>query len=171
MFGPISGAHFNPSVTLGSVIGGGVRIITGIFMVICQFLGGFIGACLARAVLEREVFLQYATGLSNVDQDLTKRGQAIIVELLMTAFIVLAYLMSGVDSDGHDGPSAASTTASAYAVSSVAAYRLTGASFNPAKSLACAGGLAVFAPDPSWGFLYIYFIGPIVGAILAGLLY
>lgn len=48
--GHVSGAHFNPAVTLGVWIAGGIRFALAFFYVLSQILGGLIGALLCRVL-------------------------------------------------------------------------------------------------------------------------
>lgn len=57
MFGHISGAHFNPAITLGVWIAGGIRFVLVVFYFIFQLFGAFIGALLVRVSFLLHPFL------------------------------------------------------------------------------------------------------------------
>src|SRR5690606_27291905 len=48
--GPISGAHFNPAVTLGALIAGRIRAADALYYVVAQVLGGIVGAAVLVAI-------------------------------------------------------------------------------------------------------------------------
>ena len=62
MFGPVSGAHFNPVVTLAVLIGRGIAVRDAGFYLLAQFVGAVVGAWLAHAMFA-EPMLQISTYL------------------------------------------------------------------------------------------------------------
>ncbi len=56
MFGPISGAHFNPAVTLAAVLQGGTSATVAAAFVFVQIVGGILGVLLAHAMFDLELF-------------------------------------------------------------------------------------------------------------------
>lgn len=96
VFGYISGAYLNPSVTIAAVIYKKLTIKMGIFYCIAQMIGSFIGVGLLKVVVPSNLFKQNATTdvgfcmsmphpeLSNV--------QALAIEFLATAVLVLVNL-------------------------------------------------------------------------------
>jgi glycerol uptake facilitator-like aquaporin len=119
IFGHISGGHFNPAITIGVFIGGGIRAVLAIFYLICQFFGAFIGAVIVRVgqkkitqvysntffkmCLNLELYEKIHGGTTVVEAESVSRAQAIFIELLITYVVVTAYLLTCVDTDGKCG--------------------------------------------------------------------
>jgi MIP family channel proteins len=161
-FGPVSGGHFNPAVTAGLFIVKKIGRPTAIAYVIVQLLGGILAGFLLRAIFPTAVWEaaylgapHLATGLSIVS--------ALILEIVLTFFFLLAFLGTSVDSMA---PKTGGLGAGmAYAAAWLLGGPLTGAAMNPARAFGPA--LAANYWDAHW----IYWIGPLIGAGLACWLY
>jgi len=155
--GHISGAHFNPAVTVafaamnrfrwrevpGYVFG---QCLAGILA--CAFLAGVMGP-----------IAQYGATLPNIGL-----GPAIVVESLLTFFLM--FVIAGVATDSRAaGIQAGWAIGGTVMFCALMGGPLTGASMNPARSLAP----AIFSGELS--SLWVYWLGPLVGAILGGLTY
>ena len=68
VFGPISGAHFNPAVTLAFLLRGDIDKRTAGYYVIVQILGGISGAAVAHIMFELPLFEASTTVRSGVSQ-------------------------------------------------------------------------------------------------------
>ncbi len=68
IFGPVSGAHFNPAVTLAFFIRGEIDNKTAIFYVLAQILGGVCGALIAHIMFELPLFEASETIRTGVSQ-------------------------------------------------------------------------------------------------------
>ena len=163
-FGSISGGHFNPAVTFGLAVAGKHpwrRVLT-------YWAAQLIGALLAGLALRVffEPFLAAATkthlGTPTVDPAISP-GLAIFIEAVLTLFLVWTVFGTAVS------PSA--PRIAGFGIGLIVAADiliggpLTGAAMNPARH---------FGPAVVSGFLdnwYVYWIGPLVGAALAGLSY
>ncbi|XP_053380109.1 aquaporin-8-like [Mercenaria mercenaria] len=96
-------------------------------------------------------------------------GWGLLIEMLLTTVLVFTVLMSAVNPKTKTSL-APLAIGFAVAVDIMAGGMLTGASMNPARAI----GPAIVASavlDNAWEYHYIYWIGPILGAILAVLLY
>ena len=96
--GPISGCHINPAITIGMLIDGRIEKNDAIFYIVAQFIGGIVGALLLWIICGQADLIDMATcGLGvngfgdNYGFHISMFG-AIIVEILLTAFFVLAAL-------------------------------------------------------------------------------
>jgi len=173
--GQISGGHFNPAVTLGVTISGAIHPLRAIFYVFFQLLGGFIGALFVRIVSPNYAI---RNGITTIGQDaktgldLVNPGQAIILEALLTYLLVQTVLCAAVDSDGNN-PLAPLAIGFVLAVDIFAGGDITGASMNPARSLGPSIAASIFGgtlQDP-WKYQYVYWVGPIIGSVIAALFY
>jgi len=180
-FGHISGVHFNPAVTIGVLIAGEVQIVMAILYIVAQLLGGIAAGGLLRLLLVNRAYdsckggatllATYpahnettAAGRVFYAADYLRDWQGIFIEAIATFVLVTVILMVALDTKSKTGL-ASLLIGFALAVNILAIGAYTGGSLNPARSL----GPAVFSYQ--WQYHYVYWIGPIVGAIVAGLLY
>jgi MIP family channel proteins len=163
-FGPISGGHFNPAVTLGLAIARKhpwPRVLT-------YWAAQLIGALLAGLVLRLffEPFLAAATqthlGTPTVNPAVSP-GLAIVIEAVLTLFLVWTVFGTAVS---PNAPRIAGFGIGLIVAADILiGGPLTGAAMNPARH---------FGPAVVSGYLdnwYVYWIGPLIGAALAGLSY
>ncbi|MCY7395167.1 MAG: aquaporin [Nocardioides sp.] len=168
-FGRVSGAHFNPAVSVGAAISG--RMSWGQVPVYAgaQVLGGIVAAALlwvvVRAIPAGAVPDQTLGQNSFGDGGLSWWG-ALLVEIVLTAVLVTVVL--AVTDTRNEHPSTAPLT---IGVTLVAVYLfalpLTGGSVNPARSI----GPALFTGTDSIKDLWLFVVAPVVGAAVAGLAY
>ena len=159
-YGHISGTHINPAVTLGLLIAGEIEFIAAIGYWVVQFLGGILGAVVLNAVLPNPGDL----GVTILTEGVTP-VQGLVVEIVLTFFLVNAIFNTAVS--GKAGNFAGLAIGLTLVFCILMGGPLTRASLNPARTL----GPALFSTDPQWGNMWLYFVGPCVGAILAALLY
>jgi MIP family channel proteins len=157
----ISG-HFNPAVTIAFLT---VRRI-GPFMagvyVLAQLLGAMLAAYALKAGMPEAPFEAARGGGQFVSLDITT-GQAFMLEAIATFFLVFVIFGSAVDPKApRVGGMAIGLT---IAADILAIGPLTGASMNPARSFGPAIASTI------WEGHLIYWIGPIIGAVIAGQLY
>jgi len=96
--------------------------------------------------------------------DYVRIYQGVLIEFLVTFVLVTVILMVALDTKSKTGL-APILIGFTLAVNILAVGAYTGGSLNPARSL----GPAIFSNQ--WEHHYVYWIGPLVGAIVAGLLY
>ena len=159
-YGHISGTHINPAVTLGLLIAGEIEFIAAIGYWGVQFLGGILGAVLLNALLPNPSDL----GATILTEGVTP-VQGLFVEIVLTFFLVNTIFTTAVS--GKAGNFAGLAIGLTLIACILMGGPLTRASLNPARTL----GPAIFSTDPQWGNIWLYFVGPCVGAILAALLY
>ncbi|XP_053312027.1 aquaporin-2-like [Spea bombifrons] len=160
--GHISGAHLNPAVTVAMLVGAHISLVQAFFYIIAQLVGAVIGAAVLYEFAPSDI--RGGFGVNQPSND-TSPGQALAVEVLLTLQLVLCIFAS---TDGRRNDNVGSPAIS-IGLSVVLGHLLgiyyTGCSMNPARS---------FAPALVTGnFLYhwIFWVGPISGAILACLIY
>lgn len=156
--GDVSGAHFNPVVTLAFAIRDDFpwRRVPGYMA--SQFVGGIVAAALLRALFGNVG--QLGATLPNPH---TGDFVALVMECVMTCLLVTVILGTAHDTRlvGHNAALAVGAT---IALDGLFASPVSGASMNPARSFgpALIGG--------NMGTVWIYFVGPLAGALLATLI-
>ncbi|MDH3190418.1 MAG: aquaporin [Acidimicrobiia bacterium] len=150
----VSGAHFNPAVTLGMLVEGRINLSDAVGYWIGQFAGAAVASLLVAAASSSEVVAGTMTAFSD-------RGTAILVEVALTAifvWVILAVTRTG----GNAAPAAIALTLVGI---HIAGIPFSGASVNPARSF----GPAVVSGE--FGDLWVYLVFPMVGALVAWGLY
>ncbi|MDB4898873.1 MAG: major intrinsic protein [Gemmatimonadetes bacterium] len=157
----ISG-HLNPAVTIGFLVTRRIEPTMAVIYIIAQLLGATVAAYALKAVFPPEIAVATRLGGQSVSIDLNAT-QAILCEAIATFFLVFVVFGTAVDPQAPKvGGFAIGLTIGA---DILAIGPLTGASMNPARSFGPAVVSGIFE-----GHL-IYWIGPILGAIAAALLY
>jgi glycerol uptake facilitator protein/aquaporin Z/aquaporin NIP len=162
-FGHVSGCHLNPAVTLGLAVSKRFPWPAAGAYVAAQLAGGVVGAAatwLCYGTRGRDVANLGATKPA----DFVPEWRAFLVELLITFLLVLVVIAVATDDRAESGiaPLAVGVALSA---AILAGGPLTGGAVNPARA---------FGPNllgGEIGPLWIYLLAPVVGGILAALLY
>lgn len=159
--GHVSGGHFNPAVTLAMLCAKQIDVLAAAAYWIAQFTGGAVGALVVMMAIDREVV---AVGTPGVNDELTNVGGAVAAEAIATFALVLVMFCTVSDrrSPVSVYPMAAGLTVTA---GFFAIAPLTGAAINPARGF----GAAVVGGE--WDGVAAWLAGPVVGALLAWLLY
>lgn len=161
-FGPVSGAHVNPAVTLGVLLTKGIRgAEAGAFMA-AQLVGGILaGGALWLMVHYGGVHDQTGGLGTNGYGETVDLGGALAIEIAMTALLVLVVLLT----TRPDGQPAFAGLAIGLTLGAMVAVGipLTGASLNPARSL----GPALFAGGTALAQVWVFIVAPLLGACLA----
>ncbi|OWR54234.1 aquaporin [Danaus plexippus plexippus] len=162
-FGHISGAHMNPSVTLSALLWGNLTLPLGIAYVIAQCLGAIVGYGLLVAVSPVNLIEECICMTTPHPNHAVY--QAIIVEIILSLALgfINCSVWDPVNKEKVDGiPLRLGFTIVAL---SLAGGPLTGASMNPARSLAPALWTG------NWSQHWIYWVGPLIGGALAPIIY
>lgn len=157
-YGHISGTHINPAVTLALLIAGEIQIAAAVGYWVVQFLGGILGAFVLKAVLPEAGDL----GVTILESGVTAT-QGLIVEIVLTFFLVNTIFNTAVS--GKAGNFAGLAIGLTLVLSILMGGPLTRASLNPARTL----GPAIASGN--YADIWLYFVGPAIGAVLAALLY
>jgi MIP family channel proteins len=155
----ISGGHLNPAVTFGLLCGGHMTVGDSIRYWIAQLLGATAAALICLGLFARDVIV---TGTPQLAIDLTP-AQGILVEAILTFFLVFVVHGTGVDERGRRV--AGMAIGATITLDILFGGPLTGAAMNPAR---------VFGPAIAanfWKAHYVYWIGPLIGGALAGFVY
>jgi MIP family channel proteins len=163
-YGPVSGGHFNPAVTVGVLLAGAMRTGEAVGYVVSQIVGGVLGALLLRAVLGGT-----ATGLGTpaLAHDLVLGATTLtitpsagfVIEAVLGFFLVTVVLSTAVA--GRAGNLAPLAIGMTLTLNIIMGGALTGAAFNPARAL----GPMIATGNLNDAWLYV--TAPIVGAIVA----
>lgn len=163
-FGHVSGAHINPAVTIPMIITKKIGAADGAGYIICQIIGAIIAAFTLAAVLP-DLGAAVNFGTQGGPSDLINKNEmsGLFLEMIFTFFLVLVIFMTAVHKKAAAGWAGFSIGGMIFLLHLVG-VPLTGASMNPARTLgpALASG--------SWEFHWIYWVGPIIGGIIAGLI-
>ncbi|XP_015867608.3 aquaporin TIP1-2 [Ziziphus jujuba] len=156
----ISGGHVNPAVTFGAFVGGNITLIRGVLYWIAQLLGSVV-ACL---------LLKFATGGLETSAFSLSTGvgvwNAVVFEIVMTFGLVYTVYATAVDpKKGNIGIIAPIAIGFIVGANILAGGAFDGASMNPAVSF----GPAVVSW--TWDNHWVYWVGPLIGAGIAGLVY
>ncbi|XP_014790484.1 aquaporin AQPAe.a [Octopus bimaculoides] len=162
IFGQTSGAHFNPSVTLALMLTRKISFVRAVFYMIFQSVGGITGAALLLSVLPKNKTADLCPTVLAEDVSVF---QGVLVESFLAFFLVMTvYATSDTRRTDHKG-SFPLTIGIVIMACILMGAKFTGASINPVRSLgpAVVGGV--------WEHHWIYWLGPISGGILGGILY
>ncbi|GER48327.1 aquaporin TIP2-1 [Striga asiatica] len=156
----ISGGHVNPAVTFGLAVGGQITILTGIFYWIAQLLGAVVGSFLLKFVTGGLAIPTHAVGAG------VGAVEGVVMEIIITfALVYTVYATAADPKKGSLGTIAPIAIGFIVGANILAAGPFSGGSMNPARSF----GPAVASGDFSGH--WIYWIGPLIGGGLAGLIY
>jgi MIP family channel proteins len=157
----ISG-HLNPAVTIGFLVTRRIEPVMAGVYVVAQLLGAMIAAYALKLTFPPDLFAATRGGGQMIAIDLNF-AQAFALEAIATFFLVFVVFGTAVDPQAPKlGGFAIGLTVAA---DILAIGPLTGASMNPARSFGPAVASGVYEGQ------IIYWLGPIVGAIVAALLY
>ncbi len=168
--GHLSGGHFNPAVSFGLWAGGRFSAKELAPYVGAQVLGGLAGAAVLYLIASGKVGFDVSEGFaSNGYGDHSPGGYslvaALVTEVVMT-FMFLIIILGATDSRAPAGfaPIAIGLGLTLIHLISIP---VTNTSVNPARST----GVAVFVGDWAIAQLWLFWVAPIVGAVLAGFVY
>ncbi len=162
--GHISGGHFNPAVTIGVLTAQKIDGKQAIAYVAAQLAGSAVAGYLLTLVLPASVWQAVHLGTPALREGVTA-VQGTTIETVLTFFLVLTVFGTAVDPKGSWHAIAGFGIGTVLIFDILFGGPLTGASMNPARS---------FGPALASGFWdnhLVYWIGPILGGVLASLLY
>ena len=169
--GHISGCHINPAVTFGLVAGGRFPGRELVPYVVSQVIGGLLaGAVLYVIATGKAGFDPVASGFaSNGYGEHSPNGYsltaALVAEVVLTAFF-LFIIMGATHKRGHAGLAGVAIGLSLTLIHLIS-IPITNTSVNPARST----GVALFQGTWAIDQLWLFWVAPIVGGVLGGLVY
>ncbi|WP_420126850.1 MIP/aquaporin family protein [Longimicrobium sp.] len=157
--GAISGAHFNPAVTIGFVATGRMTAVRGVQYAVAQLAGAVLASLLVAWLFGLDV----VRGGTPAVAPMVKPVGAMVVEVVTTFFLVLVVFGTAVD---HRAPRSVFPFAIGLTVALdiMATGPITGAAMNPARAL----GPALVSG--AWANHWVYWAGPLLGGVLAAFL-
>lgn len=166
--GNISGCHINPAVSLGVLISGGMSITDFIGYIVAQVLGAIAGTGALKAIFDlgnvTDMTGGYGSnGLAGVNGS---AAAGLIVEILLT-FIFVLTIVGVTSKEGNHGSFGGLIIGLTLTLVHIFGIGLTGTSVNPARSI----GPAIFAGGDALSNLWVFIVGPLVGAALAAIVY
>lgn len=168
--GGISGGHFNPAVSVGLLVAGRFETRDLIPYVVAQLVGAVAaGAILYVIATGKADFISVGGFASNGYGEASPGGysltSALVIEVLLTFFFLLIIL----GSTSRHAPAGFAPLAIGLALTLIhlISIPVTNTSVNPARST----GVALFAEGPAMAQLWLFWVAPIVGAALAGIVY
>ena len=161
--GHISGGIYNPALTVGLVAARRLSVPLGIAYIIVQLLGGAVGAALLKLSFDAKAIdsVQLGTPLLGANVSV---GQGVLVEAILTFFLMFAVFGTAIDPRGPK-TIAGLVIGLIITMDIFAGGGLTGAAMNPARWF----GPALI--QGVWANGWVYWVGPIIGAVIAALLY
>jgi glycerol uptake facilitator protein len=181
-----SGAHLNPAVTLGLAIADKVSWANVPIYILGQMVGAIIGATLCwltyKLQFDEHPEPQNTLGIFSTGPTIRNPLWNTITEVIGTFVLVGWILLSPGVKVGTDGVPQFGNSALGYAgvafvvlVIGTSLGGPTGYAINPARDLGPRIAYAILPikgkRDPDWGYSWVPVVGPLIGALLAGLLY
>jgi MIP family channel proteins len=164
-FSQVSGGHFNPAVTIGFWVTKRLNTVDVILYWIAQLAGAVAAAFLLKAIIPEDTWRAVALGTPEMIRDLP-RLSAMVLEAVATFFVVLVVFATAVDDNQSIARSGAGLAIGlTFGLGIMVAGPFTGGALNPARAFGPALASTHWA---NWG---VYWVGPLAGGFLAGLLY
>ena len=160
--GHVSGGHFNPVVTLGFLVTRRIEPALAITYWLAQFAGAVAAALLVKAMLPDA--LDGSLGAPALTAGISG-WQGLLWQTVLTFFLVWVVFATAVDPKGTFPAIAGFGIGVIITVDILIGGPITGASMNPARA---------FGPQlvqGFWGDAWIYYVGPIIGALVAAIGY
>jgi len=185
LFRDFSGSHFNPAISLASLLAGTIDVMDFVIYIIAQAVGAAI-ACLFIALFfdyrqTSASWRQYGSNLFGhkgnywlYERDYQKNyytyfdtewWAALIAEFLMTFYFVYTFMV--VTNNDEQSRASGLVMAMAYIMVIHMGYRFTFASVNPWRSLFP----AIFKLHDPIKKVWVFLVGPFVGGLVAGVVY
>ena len=165
--GPVSGGHFNPAVSLGLWAGG--RFPAGLLLpyIVAQVVGGIVGAGVLYLIASGKADFSLAGGFASNGYDMHSPGgysmvAALVCELVMT-FMFLIVILGTTHKRAPVG-FAGLAIGLGLTLIHLISIPVTNTSVNPARSTAT----AVFVGGWALQQLWLFWLAPIIGAVIAG---
>ena len=170
--GNISGCHVNPAVSLGVYLKGGMDVNDLVGYIVAQVIGALVGALLLWGIFALGGVTDLTGGLgSNGLAGVGNNAFAgLLVEIVLTFIFVFVILGVTSEKAGH-GSFAGLVIGLTLAFVHILGIGLTGTSVNPARSIGPAIVALFTGNSEPLACLWVFIIGPFVGAALAAFAY
>lgn len=160
--GNISGCHINPAVSIAMLVAKKLSFKDFIGYVVAQFAGAIAGAGMLKCLIDpiKPDSTLGANALYNNDA-----YASIVIEIILT--FVFVFTILGVTSKAENSAVSGIVIGLTLTLVHILGISLTGTSVNPARSL----GPALFVGGDSLANVWVFIAAPLVGGVLAALLY
>ena len=170
--GNISGCHINPAVSLGVLLNGGMSVKDFVGYVISQCLGALAGAGILAAIFGLGGVTDMtggfgSNGLAGVNGSIVA---GLLVEIVLTFIFVMTILGVTSKKAGH-GSFGGLIIGLTLTLVHILGIGLTGTSVNPARSIGPAIVAAITGNTAPIACVWVFIVGPFVGAALAAVVY
>ncbi len=158
--GGISGCHINPAITFGVYLNGGISGKDACGYVVGQVIGAIIAAALLAAIVSTagpEAIITTSTGANGATYGI---ANALLVEIVLTCAFVFVVLGATSKTNGATNNFAGLAIGLSLILIHLVGIHFTGTSVNPARSI----GPALFAGGEALADLWVFIVGPLVGA-------
>lgn len=170
--GNISGCHINPAVSLGVLMSGGMTVSDFVAYVVAQCLGALAGSGILALIFNLGSVTDMTGGFgSNGLGGVSGSAAAgLIVEIVLTFIFVMTILGVTSKKAGH-GSFGGLIIGLTLTLVHILGIGLTGTSVNPARSFGPALVAAITGNTAPIACLWVFIVGPLVGAALAAVVY
>ncbi|MBI5532981.1 MAG: aquaporin Z [Deltaproteobacteria bacterium] len=168
--GHVSGCHLNPAVTVGLTVSGRFPAREVIWYLVAQVVGAVIGAGVLYLIASGKGDFDLRAGFaSNGYGDHSPGGYSMVAALLAEAVLTFVFLMVILGSTDARAPQGFAPIAIGLCLTLIhlISIPVTNTSVNPARST----GPALFVGGWAIGQLWLFWVAPIAGAVIAGLVY
>jgi aquaporin Z len=167
--GHISGAHFNPAVSVGLWIGGRFESKELLPYIVAQVLGGVAGAGILYVIASGKADFELggfaANGYGAHSPGGYSMTSALVTEVVMT--MMFLFIILGATDKRAPAGFAGIAIGLGLTLIHLISIPVTNTSVNPARSTS----QAIFVGDWAIGELWLFWVAPIIGAIIAGIVY
>jgi len=167
--GHISGCHINPAVSVGLMVGGRFPASELLPYVVAQVLGGFAGAAVLYVIATGQPGFEMAGFASNGYGEHSPGGYSLTAALVTEVVMTFMFLLIILGSTDKRAPAGLAPIAIGLSLTLIHLISIPGTntSVNPARST----GVALFEGGWAISQLWLFWVAPIVGAALAGVVY
>ena len=168
--GHISGCHLNPAVTIGLVVGGRFKSSEAIPYIIAQVVGAVVAAALLYLIASGKAGFDLAGGLaSNGYAEHSPGGYSLLSCFVTEVVMTFMFLMIILGSTDERAPAGFAPIAIGLGLTLIhlISIPVTNTSVNPARST----GPALIVGSWALGQLWLFWLAPLIGAVLGGLGY
>jgi MIP family channel proteins len=162
--GHISGGHFNPAISIAFWVTKRIGTIEVFLYWAAQILGGIAAAFVLKGIIPQETWRAVALGTPELVRDFSTAA-AMLLEGVASFFLVLVFFATSVDERGAFRSIAGFGIGLTITLGILVIAPFTGAAMNPARAF---GPALASNHWTNWG---VYWIGPLGGGFIAGLLY
>ena len=163
--GGISGCHINPAITLGVMLSGRMSVKDSLMYMVFQVIGAILGSGILYLLTMESGDAIVGTGANACQPGVSLMG-GLLAEVVFTMVFVLVVL-GATDEKRGAGKFAGLAIGLSLVLVHLVCIRYTGTSVNPARSI----GPAIFEGGAALAQLWIFIVGPFVGAVLAALIW